>query len=92
VLASELWTRHFADTAVDNSVNAPFAVTVTFILKLLSQRFSGVRRFGSYLKDIQQRVNSGYITSVRRAELELFQAGKVGFNSPPRRSWLGILD
>ena len=54
-----------------------FSITLDFILKVLSQRFGEIKGFNSHVKEIQKRVHAGYISSVRRAELELFQAGKV---------------
>lgn len=79
VFTSDLWTLHLNDDKMKPPPDSesPFAITVSYILKVLSQKFNGVRDLDSRLKDIQDRVNDGYVSTVRRAELELFQAGKV---------------
>ena len=65
------------DPHPEHPAQSPFAVAMSYILRLLSQKFADVQGFGTHMKGTLERVNSGSITSVRRAELELLQAGKV---------------
>lgn len=55
-------------------------ITVGYITKSLSQQFSevGDQSLSPRFKAINDRVNGGYIMSIRKLELELLQAGKVG--------------
>lgn len=58
-------------------VNIPFAATVNFVTAMLLEEFSDVEDLLPKLSGLQNRVQSGIISSVRRFELELLNAGKV---------------
>lgn len=61
----------------DPSQTEAFAITANYILQFLSQTFHDSDRLLSNLRVVSQRVKNNAITSVRRLELEVLQAGKV---------------
>ena len=80
VQESELYTKHLMDFDPSASLtprNSPFAVTVKFIMTMLDRDFQDAENLGSKLDGVLQRLNNGTICSVRRAEIEVLQAGKV---------------
>ncbi|KAK9422354.1 hypothetical protein SUNI508_04710 [Seiridium unicorne] len=84
IVASELYSTHFAETGSSAQPTPnPFSLTVDFIIQLLSKDFSEMNdSLAPRLRAIGQKVASGYITSVRRLELELLQTGKATLPAP----------
>ena len=77
IQTSQLYMQHIQDTSLDAHSDSAFALTVAFMLKLLSQEFPDPPSFTASLKQIEHRVNSNFISTTRRLELELMHAGKV---------------
>lgn len=77
IQTSDLYTQHLRDKTMDVNSGSPFVLTVIFMLTSLSQRYSAHPEFINSLKDLQQRVNSNSVSTTRRLDLELMQAGKV---------------
>ncbi|KAK8052060.1 hypothetical protein PG993_003445 [Apiospora rasikravindrae] len=79
ILTSDLWTMHISD---NNRPQGPkptdaFVITVDYITRILSQNFGSQNdALASKLRALYTRVESGYITTIRRLELEILQAGK----------------
>ncbi|KAI5919475.1 hypothetical protein F4810DRAFT_498131 [Camillea tinctor] len=82
VTASELWMTHRQEKQPDSSRNNPFTITGNYIIRVLGEEFQGVRDLQSSLRVIDQRLQTGSISTVRRLELELIQAGKGTLMSP----------
>ncbi|KAL0944441.1 zinc finger protein [Colletotrichum truncatum] len=76
VLGSKLWTKHFNDADETMPINTAFTMTVNTVARMLCQNFSHASGLASKVKRFQKRISGGSIRSVRRAELELIQAGK----------------
>lgn len=78
ILAAELWSKHHQLSDIQVPPNSPFAITVDFIMTMLDQKFSEYPDLKPQIGGISHRLKSGSIGSVRRVELEVLQAGKVG--------------
>ncbi|ORY65052.1 uncharacterized protein BCR38DRAFT_408795 [Pseudomassariella vexata] len=78
ILTSDLWSMHISEHRPNASPTDAFAITVRYIVQVLNQTFPDVENqsLSQKLMAINQRVNAGYITTVRKLELELLQAGK----------------
>ncbi|KAK8060403.1 hypothetical protein PG996_010333 [Apiospora saccharicola] len=78
ILTSELWSMHLSD----NRPHSPkptdaFVITVDYITGFLAQNFGSQNKaLASKLRCLYAKVASGYITTIRRLELEILQAGK----------------
>ncbi|KAI2637208.1 hypothetical protein GGS26DRAFT_475830 [Hypomontagnella submonticulosa] len=81
VSTSELWTTHFTEFQPDASNSSPFAVAVNYIIQDLSSQFHYSKMLLSRLGEIRQRVQVGYISTARKLELAILQAGKNSLNS-----------
>ena len=79
ILTSDLWSMHMSESRPQNSKppNA-FVITVGYITQILGQNFGSQNEvLASTLRALYAKVESGYITTIRRLELEMLQAGKV---------------
>lgn len=78
ILTSELYSTHIAETGPDSHIATDaFSITVNYIIQRLSQKFGTINNeLTPRLRAISQRVSHGYISTVRRLELELLQVGK----------------
>ncbi|KAF9881771.1 zinc finger protein [Colletotrichum karsti] len=74
VLGSKMWSQHFQDASVH--INPVFTKTANAFSSMLWQQRAQSNIFGSKMKRFQHRISNGSIRTVRRAELELMQAGK----------------
>ncbi|RYP79356.1 hypothetical protein DL769_003037 [Monosporascus sp. CRB-8-3] len=83
---SALWSTHMAEMRHDALHTDAFAVTANYILQVLSQTFHDSTDLLSSLSVIGQRVKNHAVTTVRRLELEIMQAGKSLTSHPPQRS------
>ncbi|CAM1511282.1 Fc.00g087950.m01.CDS01 [Cosmosporella sp. VM-42] len=81
IQASQLCMQHIQDTSFDSHTDQPFALSVTFLLNLLSRQFSDSPGLAKGLKDLEHRVNANYVSTTRRLELELMHVGKMSL--PP---------
>jgi len=79
VLTSSLFTKHFPQDG-GTATGEPFHVTINFILTLLIQSFTDADGLAGKLRGLHQRLLAGSIQTVRRAELELLQAGKASMS------------
>jgi hypothetical protein len=77
VLTSDLWTRHLTEVNIGAAVDPALEATIGYILKILCGKYQDTEGFVAQMKDIRKRAKAGSISSIRRAELELLQAGKV---------------
>lgn len=59
--------------------NGAFPITADFIIQCLSEKFYGNEVLSRKLTSIGQSVRAGFITTVRRFELAVLQAGKVSY-------------
>lgn len=77
IQASELSIQHIRDgLGVANEL--PFTIAAKFMIRdIFSWQFTDSPGFVSSLKYLLEKVNSGQVSTVRRLELELMQAGKV---------------
>ncbi|KAI1210989.1 uncharacterized protein F4807DRAFT_46175 [Annulohypoxylon truncatum] len=76
VNASELWSTHLIDFPPVPSHDSPFTITVEYIIQCLELKFSHSKTLSLRLGEIGRRVRAGHITSVRKLELAILQAGK----------------
>ncbi|KAI0593398.1 hypothetical protein F4775DRAFT_499134 [Biscogniauxia sp. FL1348] len=81
VIASELWMTHAEERQTDSSRNNPFTIAASYIIRMLCDDFQGARDLQSRLRGVSQRLQRGFIGTVRRLELELIQAGQETLNS-----------
>ncbi|KAI1877026.1 uncharacterized protein JN550_001098 [Neoarthrinium moseri] len=85
VLTSDLWSEHLsADVPGTQHSADAFSVAATYIVQMLRQKFSSADQSETLirrLKSADQRVTAGQITTIRRFELELLQAGKATLDS-----------
>ncbi|OTA63572.1 hypothetical protein K449DRAFT_28272 [Hypoxylon sp. EC38] len=81
VHTSELWSTHFIDFQPETVHNNPFTITVDYIIQVLSSKFHDAQMLVSRLREIGQSVHVGYITTVRKLELAILQAGKNSLES-----------
>lgn len=78
ILTSELWSMHLSNRPHSPKPTDAFVITVDYITRFLGQNFrSQNEALASKLRCLYTKVASGYITTIRRLELELLQAGKV---------------
>lgn len=77
IQTSELSMQHLQDVNLDTRPDSPFAVAVHFMLKFLSQEYADVPQFCAVLDGLMQRVNTNFISTARRLELELMHTGRV---------------
>ncbi|ETS83030.1 hypothetical protein PFICI_04906 [Pestalotiopsis fici W106-1] len=84
VMTSELYSTHVAETGPGSEPTPDaFKITVNYVVQMLSQRFGPLSSsLIPKLRSISQKVANGFITSVRRMELELLQVGKTTLHSP----------
>ncbi|KAI0171752.1 hypothetical protein GGR52DRAFT_437418 [Hypoxylon sp. FL1284] len=75
-LAFELWSTHAMEYPPDPLNNGAFTVSVDYIINDLSQKFYRFDVLLAKLRAIGQRVRTGYITTTRKLELAVLQAGK----------------
>jgi hypothetical protein len=80
VHSSELWAFHFPQNQPNLQRSAPLAVTSGFIVQDLIRRYPEPENWLRKLKTIGQNATAGYYPTIRKLELELIQAGKVGDN------------
>ncbi|KAI1098834.1 hypothetical protein F4804DRAFT_112267 [Jackrogersella minutella] len=81
VHTSDLWSTHFNEYLPGSLHNSPFTITVDYIIQVLSSKFHDSETLSSKLREIGQRVRVGYITTVRKFELAILQAGKNSLGS-----------
>ncbi|RYP06637.1 hypothetical protein DL765_009411 [Monosporascus sp. GIB2] len=74
---SALWSTHMAEVRHDALHTDAFAITANYILQVLSQNFQDSTDLLSRLSVIGQRVKNNAVTTIRRLELEILQAGKT---------------
>lgn len=80
-LAFDLWSTHTMDYRPDPLNNGAFPITADFIIQCLSEKFYGNEVLSRKLTSIGQSVRAGFITTVRRFELAVLQAGKNALES-----------
>ncbi|KAI0387777.1 hypothetical protein F5Y04DRAFT_11403 [Hypomontagnella monticulosa] len=81
VSTSELWTTHFTEFQPDAATNSPFTMAVGYIVRELTSQFHYSELLSSKLREVRQRVQVGYITTARKLELAILQAGKNSLDS-----------
>lgn len=69
--------QHLKDVNLEAHKNSPFAVAVNYMLRILSQQYSDVPGFVGSMNHLAERVNSSYVSTARRIELEVMHAGRV---------------
>lgn len=77
VVLSALWTTHMSEIRHEPSRVDAFSITANFITQVLCQTFQDIPSLFIGLTAIDHRVRGKQITTVRRLELEILQAGKV---------------
>ncbi|KAI1142429.1 hypothetical protein F5Y05DRAFT_226188 [Hypoxylon sp. FL0543] len=81
VHASELWSTHLIHFQPETVHDSPFTITVDYIIRELSSKYHESQVLLSKLREIGQGVHLGYITTVRKLELAILQAGKNSLDS-----------
>ncbi|KAI0840752.1 hypothetical protein F5Y06DRAFT_229520 [Hypoxylon sp. FL0890] len=81
VHTSELWSTHLIDFQPETVHDSPFTITVDYIIQVLSSKYHESQMLLSKLREIGQGVHVGYITTVRKFELAILQAGKNSLDS-----------
>ncbi|KAI1416728.1 hypothetical protein F5Y13DRAFT_99971 [Hypoxylon sp. FL1857] len=81
VHTSELWATHLMDFQPGTLNESPFTITVDYIIQVLSSKFHDSPTLLSRLREIAQGVHIGFITTVRKLELAMLQAGKNSLDS-----------
>ncbi|SPN99637.1 uncharacterized protein DNG_02489 [Cephalotrichum gorgonifer] len=78
VLSPDLWASHVVEAGFMSSADAYAALrnTIGGIVNVTSQLFSSSPDLISSLQFVNERVTKGYISTVRRVELELLQAAR----------------
>jgi hypothetical protein len=76
VQVSDLHITHLKEMTPAGSANGALLATAKYVLEMLSQGL-GDAGLTSRLGDVYQRLGNGSISSVRRIEIEMLQAGKV---------------
>ena len=83
--ASELYSQHIQGTKPSSSVDQSFLMDITQLLEFITHEFApSGGQLDQKLNKVYQRVSSGTISTVRRLEVEILDAGKVSFD----RSWV----
>lgn len=77
VQTSDLYAKHLLSSSPDVGVNIAFSVTVGLVLSMLHREFGNAEGLSPKFSGLQQRVGNGGVSSVRRFEIELLNAGKV---------------
>ncbi len=80
VQVSDLHIAHLKDTTLAG-VNEALLATARYVLEMLSQGFGDVG-LNNKLREVYGRLSSGSISSVRKVEVEILLAGKVGRRPP----------
>ncbi|KAI3332112.1 hypothetical protein HD806DRAFT_181597 [Xylariaceae sp. AK1471] len=80
VLSSGLWASHLPQNQPNLQGNAPLAIASGFLVQNLVRRYHDSENWSRKLKAIEQNARAGYYPTIRKLELELIQAGKVGRN------------
>jgi hypothetical protein len=78
VQVSDLHITHLKDMAATGAVNGALVATAKYVLEVLSQGF-GDAQLNSRLREVYQGVSGGSISSVRKIEIEILQAGRVSW-------------
>ncbi|KAI1386503.1 uncharacterized protein F4822DRAFT_431376 [Hypoxylon trugodes] len=81
VVTSELWSTHLMEFQPQTSQNSPFIITVDYIISVLSTRFTDSKVLLPKLREVGQSAHTGIITTVRKLELAILQAGKTSLES-----------
>ncbi|KAI2620094.1 hypothetical protein GGR54DRAFT_630594 [Hypoxylon sp. NC1633] len=76
ILTSELWSTHVMEYHPEPVHGSAFQVTADFIVNVLISKFQYPQSISPKLREIGQKVHAGYITTVRKLELAILQAGK----------------
>ncbi|KAK7927085.1 hypothetical protein PG985_004083 [Apiospora marii] len=75
ILTSELWSMH--NRPHNPKPTDAFVITVEYITGFLGQNFGSQNgALASKLRNLCTKVATGYVTTIRRLELEILQAGK----------------
>ncbi|KAK8868005.1 zinc finger protein [Apiospora arundinis] len=83
VLTSDLWSMHLSENSQNSKPPDAFVITVDYITHFLSQKFGSPNEaLASKLRALYTKVESGYISTIRRLELEILQAGKSILPTP----------
>ncbi|KAK7393873.1 hypothetical protein QQX98_013344, partial [Neonectria punicea] len=78
IQTSELYMQHLGDTTLDVNNESPFAIAVNFMLKYGFQEYTADSPgLLNGLDELLHRVNSNYVSTSRRLELELMHVGKM---------------
>ncbi|KAI1458069.1 hypothetical protein F4805DRAFT_426452 [Annulohypoxylon moriforme] len=80
VNSSELWSTHSTNLSHPSRAT-PFTITADYIIQCLDLKFSNSKTLSSRLGEIGRRVRAGHITTVRKLELAILQAGKNSLES-----------
>jgi hypothetical protein len=79
VQLSDLYARHLLESNPGTAISGAFTATVHFVLSIILQDYADVEGLPTKLSDLHQRVSSGLVASVRKVEIQLFNAGKVRY-------------
>jgi hypothetical protein len=77
VQVSDLHITHLKDMNPSGPVNGALLATARYVMAALSQSF-GNSSLTNRLMGVYETLSSGSISSVRRIEIEILQAGRVG--------------
>ncbi|KAM5348358.1 hypothetical protein ACJ41O_008182 [Fusarium nematophilum] len=77
IQSSDLYMQHLHDPPLVMHGDSPYAIATNFMLKHNFQPYSNDPAFAASLNDLVQRVNSNFVSTLRRLELELMHAGKM---------------
>ncbi|KAI1482049.1 hypothetical protein F4774DRAFT_353342 [Daldinia eschscholtzii] len=81
VFTSPLYSIHVAETQPGSLDDSPFVITANYIIQDLSNGFRHSDMLLTRLGEIKRTIRSGEITTVRKLELALLQAGKNSLGS-----------
>ncbi|KAI1657960.1 hypothetical protein F4813DRAFT_65284 [Daldinia decipiens] len=81
VFTSHLYSTHVAETHPGSLDDSPFLITANYIIQSLSSGFGHSDMLLPRLGEIGQKVRVGEITTVRKFELAMLQAGKNSLDS-----------
>jgi hypothetical protein len=77
VQVSDLHIIHLKDINPPGPVNGALLATARYVLEMLSQGF-GNSSLNDRLRGVYEKLSSGSISSVRKIEIGILQAGRVG--------------
>lgn len=77
IQSSDLYIQHLSDPTTMMHGDSSFADTVNFMLRHKFQRYVHVPGVATGLNDIVHRIDSNFVSTPRRLELELMHIGKV---------------